>query len=129
MAATMPNPDDNHQSLNDAAHPYEEPAWLKPVKVASVVMGVLIVLALALLGYGLSTGMGKLAQSDGQSKRFTHPAGMTLTGASTSGDGVMTMMFQDATGQVEVVTINPSRGQVLNRLQLQVGQEYRFDSN
>ena len=129
MAATMPNPDDKHQSLNDDAHPYVEPAWLKPVKVASVVMGVMIVFALALLGYGLSTGMGKLAESNGQSYILTHPQGMTLTGASAGEDGLMTMIFQNGSGQTEVVTVNPSRGQVIHRLQLQAGEDFGFNSN
>jgi len=129
MAATMPNPDDKHQSLNEEAPPYMEPAWLKPVKVASVVMGVMIVFALALLGYGLSSGMGKLAESNGQSKILTHPQGMTLTGASASEDGLVTMIFQNGSGETEVVMVNPKRGQVIHRLQLQAGEDYGFSAN
>lgn len=124
----MHNQDENRQSLNDAADPeaFQEPSWVKPVKVAVVVMGVMIVICLGLLGYGLSTNVGKLAASGGEGPRsFAYPAGMTLTNASPGPDGSMMLWFK-GDGREELVTINPASKAVVSRVQLVPSEGYGF---
>ena len=52
----MPQDTSKHQTNN-------EPAWLKPVKRAVLIMSVLIVAGLGLLSYGLVTRIGDLSAS------------------------------------------------------------------
>ena len=127
MAATMPNPDDNHQPLNQSDElPFEEPAWVKPVKTASVIMGVLIVFCLALLGYGLSTNMGKLAESDETPKVLTHPEGMRLLNASSGADGALVMTFESQNGQLTVITTQPGQEKITSIVQIKTGDDFGF---
>jgi len=41
----------------------------------------------------------------------------------------VTMIFQNGSGQTEVVTVSPSRGQVIHHLQLQAGEGFGFSPN
>ena len=125
MAATMPNPDDNHQSLNqEGERSFQEPSWVKPVKTASVVMGVMIVFCLALLGYGLSTNMGKLAESSGKTYDFTYPKGMDLHTSSMNADGYITLVFKKDDGGFYVATINPKSQKIITSINLNPGQAW-----
>ena len=123
----MPNPDDNHQPLNqDHDMPFQEPAWVKPVKTASVIMGVLIVFCLALLGYGLSTNMGKLAERDATAETMTYPKGMALVNATSGLDGVMVLTFQGQNGDLTVITALPQDQKIISTLRIKPGDDYGF---
>ena len=129
MAVTMPNPDDNHQPLNQSDdQPFQEPAWVKPVKTASVIMGVLIVFCLALLGYGLSTNMGKLAEGDETPKTLTYPEGLRLINASGGGDGAVVLTFEGQNGQLTVVTTQPGQEKITSIIEINTGDDFSFSS-
>ena len=123
----MPNPDDNHQPLNQAeGSGYQEPSWVKPVKAASVIMGVLIVFCLALLGYGLSTNMGKLAEGDDTKRVFTHPAGMNLQHSSMTSEGALNLQFKRQDGGQVIITLNPQRQKIISHVEVKPGADFGF---
>ncbi|MCE2517835.1 MAG: hypothetical protein J4F41_08410, partial [Alphaproteobacteria bacterium] len=91
-----------------------------------VVMGVMIVACLGLLGYGLSTNVGKLAASGNDAPRiFASPDGMMLVDAAAGPEGRMVLRFTGAKGD-EVVTINPANKTIINRVQLVPSEGYGF---
>ena len=123
----MPNPDDNHQPLNQGDDiPFQEPAWVKPVKTASVIMGVLIVFCLALLGYGLSTNMGKLAEGDDTPRVLTYPEGMALINATSGVDGAVVLTFKAQNGDITIITTQPSRNKITGKVDIKAGEDFGF---
>lgn len=128
MADTMHNQDNNHQSLNENndASTFEEPSWVGPVKVAVVVMGVMIVVGLGLLGYGLATGLGKSASTGDVPRSFAYPNNASLVEANAGADGSILMRFQYTDGQQEMIVIDPAARKILSRVQLSPAGEFGF---
>lgn len=124
----MHNQDNNRQSLNDnpEQEAFIEPSWVRPVKVAVVVMGVLIVVCLGLLGYGLSTGMGKLATTGDAPLVFSYPENSTLIETSATADGVILMRFSTPDQMDEIVIINPASQKIISRVQLKPAENFSF---
>ena len=127
----MHNQDDKHQSFDEkdvsnADMPFEEPTWVKPVKVASAVMGMMIVAGLVLLVYGLSTGMGKLAEKNKEDRVFTFPAGQELVNSQGSADGTLVLEFKDNDGTSRILHIDPNNKRVINTITLKTGQDFGF---
>jgi hypothetical protein len=128
MAATMHNQDDNRQSLNEdslnPAAPSQDPSWLKPVKIAMVVMGVLIVLCLGLLGYGFYVGVGKLSSQAAET--FTYPEEATLLSVSHNDDGTMLLRFQMDADTDKLIVIDPASKRILRQITLQSSDRFGF---
>ena len=124
----MHNQDDKHQSKNEEQEiAFEEPSWVKPVKVASAIMGLMIVAGLVLLVYGVSTGMGKLAETTKGDRVFTYPAGHSLVTSSSSPDGNVQLVFDDANGTRKILTIDPNSKKVIATITLQEGKAFGFN--
>ena len=128
MADTMHNQDDNRQSLNENndASTFEEPTWVGPVKVAVVVMGVMIVVGLGLLGYGLATGLGKSASAGDVPRSFAYPSNASLVETNAGADGSIWMRFQYSDGQQEMIVIDPAAQKIRARVQLSPSGEFGF---
>lgn len=123
----MHNQDDKHQSLNENQEiAFEEPSWVKPVKVASAIMGLMIVAGLVLLIYGLSTGMGKLAETTKDDRVFTYPAGYSLVHSSLGQNGNMLLSFDDQAGTRTILHIDPNTKKVIATITLQQDQSFGF---
>ncbi len=127
----MHNQDENHQSLNanHDADEFQPPSWLGAVKVASVVMGVMIVAGLALLGYGLATGVGKVAGgiTDGGGV-FGYPSGFTLTESRPAPEGGMMLMFE-GDGLRELIIIDPATKTIRSRVKVIPSDRFEFIEN
>ena len=127
MADNMHNQDDKHQSFHENEDvPFVEPSWVKPVKAASAIMGVLIVAGLVLLIYGLSTGMGKLAEKNAADRIFTYPEGMTLIGSDAGAEGTILLELQDQDGIRHLVLMDPIRKKVISKTTLSTGKTIGF---
>ncbi len=111
----MHNQDDKHQPLNENDDaPFVEPSWVKPVKIASGIMGMMIVAGLVLLVYGLSSGMGKLAEKNMADRSFAYPSDMTPIGASAGVDGTILLEFKNSDDAFVLVLIDPQRKKVIS---------------
>ena len=127
MAATMHNQNDKHQSLSkNEETPYKEPSWVKPVKVASVIMSVLIIAGMILLIYGLSTSMGNLAEKTQADRIFTYPEGHRLAKSLGGADGTLVLEFVDDASITKIIHINPNNKNVISTITLQEGQSFGF---
>jgi len=126
MAATMHNPDDKRQPEMPAGDDAPMPAWVGPVKVAVVVMSILIMLGLALLAYGLATGVSnRLAAPSGEIS-FQHPAGVDLAGASIGDDGRLVLQFTAEDGKKEIIVLDLDGEKIIARISILPGQGYGF---
>ena len=111
MAATMHNQDDKHQSFHENdEQPYIEPAWVKRVKLASLIMGLMIVAGLVLLVYGLATKMGSYGERMLKTDRsFTYPENMRPVGATAGAEGTILLELEDKNGVQVLVHIDPAK--------------------
>jgi hypothetical protein len=126
MAANMHNPEKDRQSEIQTGDEPPMPAWVGPVKAAVVVMSVLIVFGLALLAYGLATGVGdRLARTTGET-RFQYPEGMDLVGASTGDDGQLVLQFSGADGEGDILLLDLGDQKITGRVSITPGQGYGF---
>jgi len=122
----MHNPEKDRQSEIPTGDESPMPAWVGPVKAAVVVMSVLIVFGLALLAYGLATGVGdRLARTTGET-RFQYPEGMDLVGASTGDDGQLVLHFSGADGEGEILLLDLAGQKITGRVSITPGQGYGF---
>lgn len=121
MAATMHNQDNNRQPLNHAP-----PAWLRPVKIAVVVMGVLIILGLGLLFYGFYAGIGRLAAPQTLEQNFTYPKGAELVAVSASGDGQVLLRFKMTSGGEELILIDVASTEIIGQVSLKTSDKFGF---
>jgi hypothetical protein len=128
MAATMHNQDDKHQPLNegDRASPFAEPAWVGPVKLASMIMGLMIIAGLVLLVYGLSTGMGKLAERNTTDSIFTFPQDMIPVSSSVGTDGTILLEFEGADKTRHIIHVDPQSKNVISKITLSAGEFFGF---
>ncbi|NDA07903.1 MAG: hypothetical protein EBZ18_00645, partial [Alphaproteobacteria bacterium] len=104
------------------------PAWVGPVKAAVVVMSILIVFGLALLAYGLATGVGnRLAKTAGE-VQFQYPQGMELVGANTGEDGQLVLRFMGDEGEGEILLLDLVDQKITGRVTVTPGNGYGFVS-
>ena len=124
----MHNQDDKHQSFHEnEAEVFVEPAWVKRVKVASVIMGLMIVAGIVLLVYGLATGMGKYGERKLKTERsFTYPSEMTPIRATSGAEGTILLELDDAQGQRVLVHIEPSGKKMISTTILSKGNGFGF---
>jgi hypothetical protein len=128
MAANMHNPEKDRQSEIQSGDEMPMPAWVGPVKAAVVVMSILIVFGLALLAYGLATGVGnRLAKTAGEAQ-FQYPQGMELVGANTGEDGQLLLRFMGDEGEGEILLLDLVDQKITGRVSVTPGNGYGFVS-
>jgi hypothetical protein len=128
MAATMHNQDDEHQPLNegDGVSSFAQPAWVKLIKLASLIMGFMIIAGLALLVYGLSAGIGKLAERSTADSIFTFPQDMIPVSSSAGTDGTILFEFEDANKTRHIIHVDPQSKTVISKITLNAGELFGF---
>ena len=126
----MHNRDDKDQSLSENSGGGLEPSWVRPVKIASMVMGFLIVAGLVLLVYGLWAGLGDLADGGLSEGVFTYPEDMVLRASSAGADGTLLLEFEasgdDSEGARLLVVLDPHSGEVKSMTKLVSGEAFGF---
>ena len=129
MAANMHNQDDKHQSFHENdEQPYIEPAWVKRVKLASLIMGLMIVAGLVLLVYGLATKMGSYGERMLKTDRnFTYPETMRPVGATAGAEGMILLELEDKDGAKVLVHIDPASKKVISTTILSQGSVLGFE--
>jgi len=126
MAANMHNPGEDRQPEMRAAEEAPMPAWVGPVKVAVAVMSILIVFGLALLAYGLATGVGNRLSSTAGDVSFQHPEGMKLEQATSGVDGQLILRFSGEGGVGEILLLDLKDRKITGRVSITPGQGYGF---
>jgi hypothetical protein len=126
MAATMHNQDDNHQPLNRSGTGNTDPRWLRPVKIAVVVMTILIILGLGLLGYGFYKGVGRFSAEGTARQIFTYPPEARLIDADVNADGSMLLRFQINKGEDELIIIDPASKRILGQVSIKASEQFGF---
>lgn len=115
-----------------APEEHAAPAWLKPVIVAVVVMGMLIIAGLVLLVYGITNNMGSLADKSRGVLKVEYPAAATplissLTSptsqAALGADGMLLLAFDEA-GETVLLIIDTNTGVLHRRVVLQAAENY-----
>lgn len=128
MAANMHNPGEDRQPEMSGAEETPMPAWVGPVKAAVVVMSVLIVFGLALLAYGLATGVGNRLSTPAGVTAFQYPEGMVLEEANAGDDGQLVLRFEGAEGKEEILVLDLKEQKITGRVSVSPGQGYGFVS-
>ncbi|XDZ66256.1 hypothetical protein AB8880_02350 [Alphaproteobacteria bacterium LSUCC0684] len=126
MAANMHNPGEDRQPEITAAEDRPMPAWVGPVKAAVVVMSILIVFGLALLAYGLATGVGNRLSDTVVEAGFQHPEGMVLEEANMGEDGQLVLRFRGAGGDGEILLLDLKDRKITGRVAITPGPGYGF---
>jgi hypothetical protein len=103
-----------------------EPAWLRPVKMAVVIMSVLIVVGIGLLFYGLAVNIGNLPSASDQTAVIRYPAGQTLIDSSMAADGAVILSFDDGKGGISLIRLSPDREEMDVILRLAPSDEIEF---
>jgi len=104
-----PKPVAENGNHSDAFSPLPEPAWLKPVKMAVVIMSVLIVVGIGLLFYGLAVNIGNLPSASDQTAVIHYPKGQSLLGSSMAEDGALILSFDDGNGGISLIRVSSDR--------------------
>jgi hypothetical protein len=125
MAATMHNQNNKHQTLNES-DPFVEPAWVKPVKLLSLIMGLMIIAGLVLLVYGLSTGFGNLAEKSVAGHTFIYPQDMTPLSGRAGPEGTILLEFEDIDKARHIILVDPQEKRVISKITLNQGQSLGF---
>jgi hypothetical protein len=121
-----PNPVAENGNHSDAFSPLPEPAWLKPVKMAVVIMSVLIVVGIGLLFYGLAVNIGNLPSSSDQTAVIHYPSGLTMINSWMAEDGAVILSFDDGKGGISVIRVSPDRKEMNVILQLTPSDQPQF---
>ncbi len=74
----------------------------------------MIVGGLVLLVYGLSTGMGKLAEKNMADSNVAYPSDWVPMGASANSDGTILLEFKNEAGVPVLVLMDPQRKKVVS---------------
>ena len=101
----MPSSRQSHQS----EFSYTEPAWIKIIRVAIVIMSTLIVVGLGLLIYGFSTRVGQLDSTPEKQVTIQFPAPMSPSSTGYDTAGRLSIHFADKDGFGKIVTLTPDR--------------------
>jgi hypothetical protein len=103
-----------------------EPAWLRPVKMAVVIMSVLIVVGIGLLFYGLAVNIGNLPSASDQTAVIQYPAGQTLIESNMAADGSVILSFDDGRGGISLIRLSPEREKMDTILRLVPSDQPEF---
>ena len=103
-----------------------EPAWLRPVKMAVVIMSVLIVVGIGLLFYGLAVNIGNLPSSSDQTAVIHYPSGLSMIDSRMAEEGAVILSFDDGKGGISVIRVSPDRKDMNVILQLTPSDQPQF---
>jgi hypothetical protein len=123
MGDTMPKQGQSgqHEVGEEAQMPL--PPWVGAVKIAVMIMSALIVIGLALLVYGLATGINKKT-ADGGAVTLHYPAGATLVSVSAGAEGTSLLLFRMADGSEQIIIMAPGNERILGRINLEEAADF-----